>query len=426
MSHAPVSVIVVSHGRPALLTRCLTGLSQLTHPNFEVIVVADPKGGAEAVRATGLSVKLSEFDELNISAARNRGGLSLASGDLVAFIDDDSVPEPSWLDHLTDPFEDPRVVAAGGGYVRARNGISFQWRANTVDALGAPAPLQLDGDAPQLFAAKPGHGIKTEGTNSAFRCDVLAKIGGFDPGGFRFYLDETDVNLRLSGQVTAIVPLAQVHHGYAPPSVRRGGVDRMPRSLHEVGGASSALFLRKHAPDHDPWGGALAALEARQRDRLLSHMVAGNCEPRDVKRILATLRAGWVEGLARSTDPRSPPLPNTPPPFVPFCASPPAPPESVHLSGRAHQRRALRAQARKLVKEGKSVTLFLLSPPTTLFHHLRFHPDAFGSSEAACLGGQCAAKKNLSTHGGVSRSGCKRMETCCWAAPLDKKVNATR
>ena len=374
MSHAPVSVIVVSHGRPALLTRCLTGLAQLTHPNFEVIVVADPEG-AEAVRATGLPVKLSEFDELNISAARNRG-LTLASGDLVAFIDDDSVPEPSWLDHLTVPFDDPRVVAAGG-YVRGRNGISFQWRANTVDALGTPTPLTLEGNAPQLFTAKLGHGIKTEGTNSAFRRDVLAKMGGFDPG-FRFYLDETDVNLRLSGRVTAIVPLAQVHHGYAP-SVRRGA-DRMPRSLHEVG-ASSALFLRKHAPERDPWG-ALAGLEARQRHRLLGHMVAGNCEPRDVIRLLATLRAGWVEGMARQIVPLSP-LPDMPPPFVPFRTDPA--PESVQLAGRFHQRRTLRTQARTLAAEGKSVTLFLLSP-TTFFHHLRFHPDGFWEQRGGTFG----------------------------------------
>jgi len=374
VSHAPVSVIVVSHGRPALLTRCLTGLAQLTHPNFEVIVVADPEG-AEAVRATGLPVKLSEFDELNISAARNRG-LTLASGDLVAFIDDDSVPEPSWLDHLCAPFDDPRVVAAGG-YVRGRNGISFQWRANTVDALGAPAPLELDGEAPQLFTAKPCHGIKTEGTNSAFRREVLARMGGFDPG-FRFYLDETDVNLRLSGQVTAIVPTAQVHHGYAP-SVRRGS-DRMPKSLHEIG-ASSALFLRKHAPDRDPWG-ALAALEARQRQRLLGHMVAGNCEPRDVKRLLDTLRTGWVEGLARPIAPL-PPLPDLPPPFVPFRTEPAT--ESVQLSGRFHQGRALRAQARALVAEGRSVSLFLLSP-TTLFHHLRFHPDGYWEQRGGMFG----------------------------------------
>ncbi len=374
MSETPVSVIVVSHGRPALLTRCLTGLTQLTHDAFEVVVVADPEGAA-AVRATGLAVKLAEFDELNISVARNRG-LALAAGDLVAFIDDDSVPEPSWLCHLTAPFEDPRVEAAGG-YVRGRNGISFQWCANTVDALGTPTALALTDTAPQLFVARPGHGIKTEGTNCAFRRQTLARMGGFDPG-FRFYLDETDVNLRLSGQVTAIVPLAQVHHGYAPS--RQRGADRMPKTLHDVG-ASSAFFLRKHAPNQDVWG-ALARLEAHQRRRLLEHMVAGNCEPRDVTRLLASLRAGWVEGLARPITPL-PPLPDHAPPFVPFRPGPA--PTPTLLAGRSFQRRRLRRKARALVEQGHTVTLFLFSP-TVLFHQLHYLPPGIWEQRGGLFG----------------------------------------
>lgn len=373
MSHAPVSVIVVSRGRPALLTRCLTGLSQLTHPHFEVIVVADP-AGANAARKTGFPIKLAEFDEANISAARNLG-LTLSAGDLVAFIDDDSVPEPSWLSLLTAPFVRDDVVAAGG-FVRGRNGIGFQWKANRVDALGDPTALELSGNDPKLFFAKPGHGIKTEGTNSAFRRDVLTQMGGFDPG-FRFYLDETDVNLRLSGQVTAIVPLAQVHHGYAA-STRRGA-DRMPKTLFEVG-ASSALFLRKHAPGQD-LKQSLSRLKARQRKRLLPHMIAGNCEPRDVRRLLISLENGWDEGLSRPIDPL-PAITTTSPPFIPFPGSTADP---VMLSGWLWRRRSLRAKARRLVAEGKQVTLFLFSP-TTIYHRVRFDTDGFWEQRGGVFG----------------------------------------
>ncbi|MES2906736.1 MAG: RNA polymerase factor sigma-54, partial [Pseudomonadota bacterium] len=47
-------------------------------------------------------------------------------------------------------------------------------------------------------------------------------MGGFDPA-FRFYLDETDLNLRLAatGAMTAIVPVAQVHHGFAESDLQR-------------------------------------------------------------------------------------------------------------------------------------------------------------------------------------------------------------
>ncbi len=373
MSDPSVSVVVVSRGRPEFLTRCLTGLTQLYYQNFEVIIVADPTG-AEAVRRMSLPVKLAEFDEANISIARNRG-IALAAGDLVAFIDDDSVPEPTWLDHLTAPFSNPKVVAAGG-YVRARNGIGFQWRANKVDNLGHAFPVSIEGTKPRLLRAKPGFGIKTEGTNSAFRRDVLAQIGGFDPG-FRFYLDETDVNLRLSGQVTAIVPLAQVHHGFAPSAFRRA--DRMPKSLHEVG-ASSALFLRKHAPDRDPWA-TLAGLSIHQHKRMVRHMVAGNCEPRDVARLLETLKAGWVEGLARPVV-DLPPLSGPVPPFIPLRDGPA--PRPVHISGRLWQLRRKRREARALVQGGRNVTLFLFSP-TLLHHRLRFLPDEFWEQRGGLL-----------------------------------------
>jgi len=56
----------------------------------------------------------------------------------------------------------------------------------------------------------------------AVRRSVLADLGGFDPR-FRFYLDETDLNLRLAarGLYTALVPLAQVHHGFHASARRR-------------------------------------------------------------------------------------------------------------------------------------------------------------------------------------------------------------
>ena len=48
MTPLPVSVVVVSRGRPEALKRCLLGLSQLQYDPFELIVVADPAGMATA------------------------------------------------------------------------------------------------------------------------------------------------------------------------------------------------------------------------------------------------------------------------------------------------------------------------------------------------------------------------------------------
>ena len=376
---ATASVIVVSRNRPDFLTRCLTGIEQLSHPAFEVIVVADP-AGLSALRDAGFGqrVVIAEFDTPNISAARNVG-LGLAAGDLVAFIDDDAVPEPTWLDHLTAPFSDPTVMAAGG-YVIGRNGITLQHLGRRVDRTGAHAPLPLAGTAPQVFAGSPGQGIKTEGTNCAFRAEVLRRIGGFDPS-YRFYLDETDVNLRLAalGHRTAIVPLAQVHHGVAPSVYRRA--DRMPRNLTEIG-ASQTVFLRRHAADiaHDP---VLDEMRRDQRARLLRHMGAGTCEPRDVARLLKTLEAGFAEGRARSLPVLSP-LPHPTRAFTAFVPRTRFT-ETRTLSGRTWSAAARRRAAMESVRNGARTTLYLFGF-TTLRHHVRFRDEGFWEQSGGLFG----------------------------------------
>lgn len=277
-----VSVVIVSRDRPEALRRCLLGLSQQFFHPFEVVVVADP-AGMEAVAnlPPAEAAKRVPFDEPNISAARNLG-IAAAAGEIVAFIDDDAVPEPTWLQYLTAPFARPEVDAAGG-FVRGRNGISWQSRASWVDRAGQPHPLDVPQEAVALLPGSPQRAIKTEGTNMAFRRAWLAENGGFDPR-YRFFLDETDVNMRLAatGAMTALVPLAQVHHGFAA-SARRTA-DRVPRDLTEIG-ASWAIFLSRYCPEPDR-DEAWAEARAKERRRLLQHMVDGSLEPGDVKRLL--------------------------------------------------------------------------------------------------------------------------------------------
>ncbi|WP_425100761.1 glycosyltransferase family 2 protein [Tropicibacter sp. S64] len=354
MDRPPVSVVVVSRERPRALARCLLGLSQLDYPNFEVIVVACPAGMAVAEASPQAKwLKCAPFDEPNISAARNVG-IDRAAGEIVAFIDDDAVPEPLWLQHLVGPFTDPDVAAAGG-YVIGRNGISFQWTARTVDASGEAQDLPLSGDAPAIRKPEPGLAIKTEGTNMAVRRRVLLELGGFDPG-FRFYLDETDLNLRLAkaGHKTAIVPLARVHHGYAE-SARRSA-DRTPRDLTEIG-ASKMLFLRKHAPDRRRKA-AWKAFRTAQRLRLLRLLQSGPLGADDVWRLMRGLSRGAREGATRPTQPL---LPRTESgePFLPFPGRPGAPHRV--LAGRLWQAATLREAAAAQVQDGATVSLFLFS-----------------------------------------------------------------
>lgn len=357
MSAIPVSVIIVSRHRTAALLRCLTGLAQSDHPQFEVIVVADPATCA-AVRGVA---KLAAFDEANISAARNIG-LGLAAGEVVAFIDDDAVPEPSWLSRLTAPFADSLVVSATG-FVRGRNGITMQWQGVAVDGDAMDHDLVVDPKAVSLHQSTTQRAVKTHGTNCAFRRDALLAGGGFDPN-LRFYLDEADVNLRMAG-LTAVVPLAQVHHGFAASARRRA--DRVPTDLTEIG-ASLAVFLRRHSGDMQA---ALATQAALQKARLQRLVTEKRIAEADMARLMATLAKGMAEQRPPS---ELKPICPTPPMFSPLPQT--GPRAGRVIAGRVWQRRALALQAQHAVARGEVVTVLRFSP-TALYHRHMFHPDGY-------------------------------------------------
>jgi len=382
VSPPPVSVIIVSRGRPEHLALCLTAVSQLQYPAFEVIVVSDPPGlrASPALPRT----KAIRFDQANISRARNLG-IAAAAGQIVAFLDDDSIPEPGWLLHLAAAFDDPTVDAACG-YVRGRNGISYQVRGQTIDRDAAVATAPVDGDAPQVLKPPPGGAISTIGTNCAFRRSVLTEIGGFDPM-FDYFLDESDLNMRLAraGKQTAIVPLAQVlHHRAASDRRRRSGA---PRSLFQIG-RSTAIFLRKHAPD--PTRGQQLAVD-RQRRALIARMTAGTLEPRDVPSLLATLRDGFAAGQNADLHPVPAIGPPTAP-FKPFGKEVKAA-NHVVLSGHRIHAARLRRRAAQAVRDGNLVTLYLFS---RIGHRpsIRFHPDGFWEHRSGHFGARIHGQRN--------------------------------
>lgn len=363
MTRIPVSVVVVSRDRPDALRLCLTGIMRLNYEPFEVIVVADAVGIAVA-KEVSEQIKTVAFDEANISTARN-AGVNAAGGEVIAFIDDDAVPEPQWLRHLVAPFA-RRDVDAAGGFVLGRNGISFQWKARMAFADGTAVPFEVSETS--IHQGSAGRAIKTEGTNMALRRTAICEMGGFDPR-FVFYFDETDVNMRLAerGGKTAIVPLAQVHHGYAA-SVRRTA-NRVPLTLFEIG-ASSAVFASKH--------NAASMTQMRrdsrlaQRKRLLRAMVQGEIVPSDVRKIMATFDKGWSAGLEREAETVKLGKAHDLEPIAPMAQKE----EHTVISGRYFRRKDVLAEAARAARGGGQVSAYVLTF-TSIFHHVQFDVNGF-------------------------------------------------
>ncbi len=377
MTTVPVSVIVVSRGRPSLLCRCIRALIQLDHPAFEIVVVADI-AGCNAVRAARLheAIKLLQFDEANVSSARNAGAAE-AAGEVLAFIDDDSVPEPSWLSRLVGPFAEEGVSAATG-LVLGRNGISVQWNARRVDIRGDEHEIPAWGDMPRVFAPEQTSALKLQGTNMSVRRSVLVELGGFDES-MKYFLEDADLSLRLSksGHRVAFVPRAVVHHGFAASAYR--GPDRAPRDLTEIG-ASIAVFLNRHASVEDR-AQCRKAARAGQRRRLIEHMIRGGIEPRDVRRLLAGFDRGIAEGDQRTASAER----KLGSPHKGFVRVEGFSRPAKVIAGRFWSARGLRRQAAGFVAQGRPVYLILLSP-TAQPHWLRFVSEGWWEQTGGVVG----------------------------------------
>lgn len=370
MTEAPsLSVVVASHGRPRALRRCILGLSQSAVPRLELVVVADAEGLAALSDLTFAGrLKTALQNPPNLAEARN-AGVARAAGDLVGFVDDDAVPEPTWAHAMVTAFDGEPSLAAATGPVLGRNGISLQWGPVAVDRLGRDQPM----------ASEPGpeQCRKLHGTNMVFRRQVLHDLGGFDPA-FRFYLDDTDMALRLAraGLATAWVPGAVVHHAFAA-SVRRDA-DRVPLDLRDVG-ASTAAFLRKHATEE--MEAALVQLGQDQYDRLFRLVRRRKLGLKEMRRLLESLRDGIEEGRARS-------VAETGGFSVDLAYSSlfDAPSDTdVVLSDWRHRAGALRAEAQRLVADGARVTLLLLEPSPRA-HRVRFTDGGWWEQEGGLYG----------------------------------------
>ena len=110
-----VSVVVCTYSEARWddLVACLQSLEKQTLPPTDVHVVVD-HNPTLLRRVNELGVTALENRELRgLSGARNTGVQS-TRGELVAFLDDDAIADPEWLEHLAHPFADPRVLGTGG------------------------------------------------------------------------------------------------------------------------------------------------------------------------------------------------------------------------------------------------------------------------------------------------------------------------
>ena len=238
-----ISVIVCTYNGARTLRECLSALTDLDYPNYEVLVVNDGSTDDTAFIAQDYPVRLISQPNKGLSAARNTG-LAASEGEIVAYIDDDAFPHRYWL----------RYLAAAFG------------RAAHVGIDGPNLSPPGDGFVAECVAAAPGNPLHVllsdelaehiPGCNMAYRKEALVAIGGFDPR-FRAAGDDVDICWRLQDRGSTI--------GYCPTAVvwhhRRNSIRAYWKQQYGYGKAEAQLEdkwpQRCNALGHIGWAGRI-------------------------------------------------------------------------------------------------------------------------------------------------------------------------
>ncbi len=243
VSYPRISVVVCSYNGGLVIRDCLEGLLELDYPDFEVIVVDDGSQDNTADIVSQYPFRLIQTENRGLSNARNTG-LNAATGEIVAYTDDDARPDPHWLYYLAQTFMTTHHVGVGGPNI-APPGDG--WIAECVaNAPGGPVHVLLDDEIAEHIP----------GCNCSFRTEALRQIGGWDPK-FRTAGDDVDVCWRLQqmGWTIGFNPAAMVWHH------RRNSIRTYWKQQIGYGRAESLLeekWTEKYnAAGHLAWSGRL-------------------------------------------------------------------------------------------------------------------------------------------------------------------------
>lgn len=218
-SDARVAIIVLTWNQRELTLDCLRSLTELRHPNVEVVVVDNGSrdGTAGAVRAAFPLVTVIENGENLGYVGGNNAGIAHAlttPADYVLLLNNDTVVDPEMVSELlrvmeadrsigvTGPkmlyFDQPETIWCAGNRINWRTGESVRLQAEQPDATTPDTPVEVD---------------YITGCALCLRRDVIERIGMLDTRFFIYY-EETDWCRRAvdAGWRVVYVPRARLWH----------------------------------------------------------------------------------------------------------------------------------------------------------------------------------------------------------------------
>ena len=225
-----ISCIIPTYKRPQLVVKCIAALEKqsLSSEDFEVIVVTDGPDEETLFALQSLAVQhlLKNFCCINLqkkagpAAARNKGA-SMARGELIAFTDDDCLPDAYWLENLWQAYnkEQKKEIALSG---------------QTIVPYKVP-PTDYEKNIAQLETAD----FIT--TNCACSKKAFEITGGFDEDFPTAWREDSDLHFKL---IAAGIPILKISDAIVIHPVRKAKWGVSIREQKK--GIYNALLYKKH------------------------------------------------------------------------------------------------------------------------------------------------------------------------------------
>jgi len=185
-----ISVVIPAHNEEKNIASTIEAVLAQDYPDFEIIVVDNASVDRTSEEAMKFPVQVVREDRKGLLWARECGRLS-SSGDIIANIDADCLPDSNWLTTGAKHFENKNVVAASGPYDYYDTDKFFRNSSLFIQK----HIYRATGHLLQLPFIKKGAVLI--GGNNFIRAETIEKAGGYNTD-LVFYGEDTDTAKRVA------------------------------------------------------------------------------------------------------------------------------------------------------------------------------------------------------------------------------------
>lgn len=224
-----ISIIIPVYNGGPVIGKCLDSvLASARNMDCEILVIDDG--------STDNSMEVvSRYIRDNVNLLRNcknmgfartvNKGIDKAKGEIVVFLNMDTVVEPGWLEEIVKPFNSDTAVGITGSKMFYMDNGLIQHAGGSLDKIS----LSYHIGNKELDDGRHNKSMDVKyvcGASMACRKDMLKKLGGLDPGYSPLYYEEIDLayRFRKAGYKIIYAPCSRLSH-YEGYSVKKNGLD---------------------------------------------------------------------------------------------------------------------------------------------------------------------------------------------------------